>query len=113
MIKIFSKYVNATSDGPSVGMICVRGRMIVLGIMFVDSPGSSRKGAPIKLYGETPDISILLLYTFYQPTPTTNVFPALVMRELHSGLVLVNMLAMPLPTTSWMQIQGRSTRDLQ
>ena len=46
------------------------------------------------LYAVSPDISIILLYTFYQPVffvpPTTNPTPLLVRKELHIGLALEN-----------------------
>ena len=57
-----------------------------------------------KLYGVTPDISILLLYTFYQPVfyATHNQsFPSTSEVNAAFGLVLANMLVMPLPTSSW------------
>ena len=68
-----------------------------------------------KLYGVVPDISILLLSTFSQSVSIAThnqSFPPLVKRELHLGLVLVNMLVMPLHRCSSRQIPGRSSPDL-
>ena len=90
------------------------------------------------LYGVSPDISILLLYTFYQPVfyaPTINPTPLLVKEGLHIGLDLESMLVMlsltsffmmtprksstdlvldlqilPIPTRDWYQMEGRAPR---
>ena len=67
------------------------------------------------LYGVSPDISIILLYTFYQPVfmpPTTNLTPLLVRKELHDGLALENMLVIPSPTYSLMMTPRKSSTDL-
>ena len=68
------------------------------------------------LYGVSPDISILLLYTFYQPVSfmplTTNLIPLLVRKELPDGLALENMLVMPSPTNSLMMTPRKSSTDL-
>ena len=67
------------------------------------------------LYGVSPDMSIILLYTFYQPVfyathnhPT----PLLVRRELHVGLALENMLVMLSPTNFLMMTMKKSSTDL-
>ena len=67
------------------------------------------------LYGVSPDISILLLYTFYKPVfyATHNQSsPLPVRKELPDGLVLENMLVMPSPTNSLMMTPRRSSTDL-
>ena len=67
------------------------------------------------LYGVSPDISIILLYTFYQPVfmpLTTNLTPLLVRKELHDGLALENMLVIPSPTNSLMMTPRQSSTDL-
>ena len=67
------------------------------------------------LYGVSPDISILLLYTFYQPVfmpPTTNPTPLLVKKELHIGLDLESMLVMLSPTNFLMMTSRKSSTDL-
>ena len=67
------------------------------------------------LYGVSPDISIILIYTFYQPVympPTTNLTPLLVRKELHDGLALENMLVIPSPTNSLMMTPRKSSTDL-
>ena len=67
------------------------------------------------LYGVSPDISILLLYTFYQPVfmpLTTNLTPLLVRKELPDELALENMLVMPSPTNSLMMTPRKSSTDL-
>ena len=67
------------------------------------------------LYGVSPDISILLLYTFYQPVfyATHNQsFPSSSEEELPDGLVLENLLVMPSPTNSLMMTPRRSSTDL-
>ena len=67
------------------------------------------------LYGVSPDISIILLYTFYQPVfmpLTTNLTPLLVRKELRDGLALENMLVMPSPTNSLVMTPRKSSTDL-
>ena len=61
------------------------------------------------LYGVSPDISIILLYTFYQP-----VFYATHNQSYpqHNGLAFENMLVMPSPTNSLMMTPRRSSTDL-
>ena len=91
------------------------------------------------LYGASPNISILLLYTFYQPVfyATHNQFyPLLVKKEVYIGLILESMLVrlsptnflmmkprisstdllldlqiLPIPTRDWYQMEGRATRS--
>ena len=61
------------------------------------------------LYGVSQDISILLLYTFYQPvfyaTHNQSYTPLLVRKELQDGFALENMLVMLSPTNSLMMTQ--------
>ena len=69
------------------------------------------------LYGVSPDISIILLYTgstnqCFMP-PTTNPTPLLVRKELHVGLALENMLVMLSPTNYLMMSPRKSSTDLQ
>ena len=67
------------------------------------------------LYGVSPDISIILLFTFYQPVfyaPTTNPTALLVRKELHIGLALENMLVMLSPTNFLMMTPRKSSTDL-
>ena len=67
------------------------------------------------LYGVSPDISILLLYTFYQPVfyaTHNNLTPLLVKKEQQDGLALENMLVMPSPTNSLMMTPRKSSTDL-
>ena len=67
------------------------------------------------LYGVSPDISILLLYTFYQPVfyATHNQsYPLLVKKGLHVGLDLESMLVMLSPTNFLMMTPRRSSTDL-
>ena len=66
----------------------------------------------VMLYGVSPDISIILLYTVYQPVfyaTQTNLTPLLVRKELPDGLALENMLVMPSPTNSLMIPRNAST----
>ena len=68
------------------------------------------------LYGVSPDISILLLYTFYQPVfyaSHNQSNPLLVRKEQPDGLVLEIMLVMPSPTNSLMITPRKSSTDLQ
>ena len=90
------------------------------------------------LYGVSPDICIILLYTFYQPVfyDTHNQsYPSVSEKGLHNGLALENMLLMlsptnfvmmtprnsytdllldlqilPIPTRDWYQMEGRAPR---
>ena len=61
-----------------------------------------------KLYGVTPDISILMMYTFYQSVyyaSHNQSFHSTSEENVLSGLVLVNMLVMLSHTNSWIHIQ--------
>ena len=67
------------------------------------------------LYGVSPDISILLLYTFYQSVfyATHNQSTHLLVRkELQDGMALENMLVMPSPTNSLMMTPRKSSTVL-
>ena len=67
------------------------------------------------LYGVSPDISIILLYTFYQPAFYATKFnptPLFVKKGLHNGLALENMLVMLSPTNFLMMIPRKSSTDL-
>ena len=67
------------------------------------------------LYGVSPGISILLLYTFYQPVFYANhnqSYPLLVKKGLHVGLDLESMLVMHSPTNSLMMTPRKSSTDL-
>ena len=69
------------------------------------------------LYGVSPDISILLLYTFYQPVfyaSHNQSYPSASEERAAKpdGLVLENMLVMPSPTNSLMMTPRKSSTDL-
>ena len=64
------------------------------------------------LYGASPDISINLLYTFYQPVFYANLIPLLVRKELQDGLALESMLVILSPTNYWMMTPRTSSTDL-
>ena len=67
------------------------------------------------LYGVSPDISIILLYTFYQPVfyaTHKQSYPLLVRKELQDGLALENMLVMLSPTNYLMMTPRKSSTDL-
>ena len=66
-------------------------------------------------YGVSPDISIILLYTFYQPvflSPTINPTPLLLKKEIHVGLDLESMLVMLSHTSFLMMTPRKSSTDL-
>ena len=66
------------------------------------------------LYGVTPDVSILLLYTFYQPVfyaTHDQHFPLTVKRGLVSGLLLLNIVVTPSPT--WFLILRLSKSSIE
>ena len=58
------------------------------------------------LYGVSPDISIILLYTVYQPTLL------LVKKGLHVGSALESMFMMPSPTNFLMMTPRQSSTDV-
>ena len=67
------------------------------------------------LYGVSPDISIILLYTFYQPMfYATHIqsYPSASEERAAHGLALENMLVMPSPTNSLMMTPRKSSTDL-
>ena len=70
------------------------------------STGSLGGQVPLQvLYGVTPDISIMLLYTFYQPISMllmTNTFHLIVKKELGIGLVLLSIVVIHSPIRSLM-----------
>ena len=70
------------------------------------STGSLGGQVPLQvLYGVTPDISIMLLYTFINPYSMllmTNTFRLKVKKELGIGLVLLNIVVIHLPIKSLM-----------
>ena len=68
------------------------------------------------IYGVSPDISILLLYTFYQPvfyTTHNQSYPSSGEERAADGLALGNMLVMPSPTNSLMMTPRKSSTDLR
>ena len=67
------------------------------------------------LYGVSPDISIILLYTFYQPVfyaTHNNPNPLSVKKGPHDGLALENILVMLSPTKILMMTPRKSSTDL-
>ena len=67
------------------------------------------------LYGVTPDISIMLLYTFFQPLfilPMISISLLKVRNMQAFGLVLQSIVVIPLPTWFWMLIPSRSSTEV-
>ena len=94
-------------------LLCMIHASYILNHLSCDALGGN---VPLgMLYGVSPDISILLLYTFYQPVfyvSHNQSYPLLVRKELPDGLALENMLVMPSPTNSLMMTPRKSSTDL-
>ena len=128
--------MNRTGAPADCWLLCMIHGSYILNHLFCEAMAGN---VPIgMLNGVSPDISIILLYTFYQPVfyaTHSQSHLLLVRKELHVGLALENMLVMlspinylmmtprksstdllsdpqilPIPTSIWYQMEGRAPR---
>ena len=106
--------MNKSGAPANCWLLCMIHASYILNHLSCDALGGN---VPLgMLYGVSPDISILLLYTFYQPvfyaTHNQYLTPLLVRKELPDRLALENMLVMPSPINSLMMTPRKSSTDL-